>query len=269
MTKPAGTIRAGIGGWTYPPWRGVFYPEGLAHAKELAYASSHLTSIEINGTFYRLQPPASFRHWAQETPENFVFSVKAPRFVTHRRVLAEAGDGIRRFIDSGLTELGDRLGPVLWQFAPTKTFEAADFAAFLELLPTEVDHRRLRHAVEVRHETFRTLEFASLLRRFAVSVVYTDHATHPGIADVTGDFVYLRLQQGKDSIPTGYPAKELDAWAERVQTWAAGREPAHLPRIEPRQAAKKIPRDVFVYFIHEGKLRAPAAAQGLIARLTR
>ena len=269
MTRQAGIIRVGVGGWTYPPWRGVFYPEDLPHARELAYASSLLTSIEINGTFYRLQQPAVFRRWAEETPENFAFSVKAPRFVTHRRVLAEAGDSIRRFMESGLTELGDRLGPILWQFAPTKTFDAADFAHFLELLPPEIDRRRLRHVVEVRHESFRTPVFTTLLRQFAVSVVYSDHLAYPAIADVTGDLVYARLQQGNDSIATGYPPTALAAWAERLHAWAEGSEPVDLPRVEPDRAPKREPRDVLVYFIHEGKLRAPAAAMALIARLAR
>lgn len=268
MTSRRGTIRVGIGGWNFPPWRGVFYPKGLAQAKELGYAAAHLTAIEINATYYGSQKPESFRKWASEVPDGFVFSVKASRFATNRRVLREAGDSIKRFIGSGVTELGDRLGPLLWQFSPFKKFDAADFGGFLELLPSEADGQNLRHVVEVRHDSFRTPEFIALLRQFGVAVVYAEHATYPGIADVTADFVYARLQKGKDDIPTAYPPKALDRWAERVRTWAGGGEPDDLPRVDPGHRLAKAPRDVFVYFIHEGKVRAPAAAMALIERLT-
>jgi uncharacterized protein YecE (DUF72 family) len=268
MTLPRGRIYVGIGGWNYEPWRGVFYPKGLAQAKELAYAASHLTSIEINATFYGSQKPESFRKWAATVPDGFVFSVKGPRFATNRRVLAEAGDSIKRFLDSGVLELGDRLGPLLWQFAPTKKFDAVDFGKFLELLPREANGRRVRHVVEVRNASFRTPEFVALARGLNVAVVFTDHATYPSLADVTGDFIYARLQRGEDSIPTAYPAKALDAWAGRLQAWAQGKMPDDLPRVDPAWAPQKTaPRDVFVYIIHEGKVRAPAAAMALIARL--
>jgi uncharacterized protein YecE (DUF72 family) len=264
-----GTIRVGIGGWTYAPWRGVFYPKGLAHAQELAYASRHLTSIEVNSTFYRTQTPATFAKWARETPDAFVFSLKGPRYAVNRRVLAEAGDSIKRFLDSGPLALGDRLGPILWQFAPTKKFDEADFGAFLELLPQSFDGRKLAHVVEVRHASFCTPAFVKLLRRFSIPVVYAEHATYPAIPDVTGDFIYARLQKGKDSLKTGYAPKALDAWAKLADTWAAGGAPADLPSIGPAPRAKTRPRDVFIYFIHEGKLRAPAAAIALIERLAR
>ncbi len=266
MTRQTeGKIRIGIGGWTFEPWRGVFYPKGLPHAQELAYASARLTSIEVNGTFYRTQTPSTFAKWAREVPPGFVFALKGPRFATNRRALKEAGDSIRRFLDSGPTELGDHLGPILWQFAPTKKFDEADFAAFLELLPASFDGRRLRHVVEVRHDSFRTPAFVALLRKFSIPVAYTDHVKYPNIADVTGDFVYARLQQGKDTIPTAYPPTVLNAWAARLREWANGDEPADLPRVA---AAKKGgSRDVFAYVIHEGKLRAPAAAMALIERL--
>jgi uncharacterized protein YecE (DUF72 family) len=266
MTK-RGSIRVGIGGWTFAPWRGVFYPKGLPHAQELSFASRHLTSIEVNGTFYRTQTPATFAKWARETPDGFIFSLKGPRYAVNRRVLAEAGDSIARFLDSGPLALGDRLGPMLWQFAPTKKFDAADFGAFLELLPQKFDGRKLRHVVEVRHASFCTPAFVALLRRFSIPVVYAEHATYPAIADLVGDFVYARLQKGKDSVKTGYPPKALDAWAERAQTWAAGGAPDDLPRVGPAPRAKTRPRDVFVYFIHEGKVRAPAAATALMQRL--
>jgi uncharacterized protein YecE (DUF72 family) len=266
MTKKTGRIFIGIGGWTFAPWRGVFYPDKLTQAKELSYAASKLTSIEINGTYYGSQKPESFRKWASEVPDGFMFSVKGPRFATNRRVLAEAGESIQRFYDSGVLELRDRLGPVLWQFAPTKKFDEADFGKFLELLPRELEGRTLRHAVEVRHDSFRHPAFIALLRRFGIAVVYADHATYPAIADVTADFVYARLQTGKDTVTTAYPPKALDAWAGRFKLWAAGGEPDDLPRID-KTSAKKQARDVFAYVIHEGKIRAPAGAMDLIARV--
>jgi len=262
-----GRIHIGIGGWNFAPWRGVFYPKGLPQAKELAYAGEHLTAIEINATYYGSQKPESFRKWAATVPDGFVFSVKASRFATNRRVLREAGDSIKRFIGSGVTELGDRLGPLLWQFSPFKKFDAADFGGFLELLPATADGRRLRHVVEVRHDSFRTPGFVALLRQFGVAVVYAEHATYPGIADVTADFVYARLQKGEDDIPTAYPPKALDAWAARVRAWAEGGAPDDLERVDPGHKPAKTPRDVFAYFIHEGKVRAPAAAMALIERV--
>jgi uncharacterized protein YecE (DUF72 family) len=270
MTTASGRIHVGIGGWNFEPWRGVFYPEGLPQAKELAFAASRLTSIEINSTFYGSQKPESFRKWAGAVPEGFVFSVKGPRFATNRRVLAEAGDSIKRFLDSGVTELGDRLGPLLWQFAPTKKFDAADFGKFLELLPAKSAGKSLRHVVEVRHPSFRMPEFVALARSFGTPIVFTDHATYPSLADATGDFIYARLQRGKDTVPTAYPPKDLDAWAVRLRRWSQGHEPDDLPRVEPPHARTKIaPRDVFAYVIHEGKIRAPAAAMALIERLNK
>ena len=261
-----GEIRVGIGGWTFEPWRGSFYPKGLAHAKELAYASSKLTTIEINGTFYRTQTPATFAKWRKEVPDGFVFSVKGPRYVVQKRVLAEAGESLGFFLKSGISELGDRLGPILWQFAPTKKFDAADFAAFLAMLPAQLDGLRLRHAVEVRHPSFATPQFIALLRQHQTPVVFAEHETYPAIADLTGDFIYARLQQGDDAIATGYPPKELDAWAKRARAWAAGSAPKDLPSIA-NKPGQKAARDVFLYVIHEGKIRAPAAAMALIERL--
>jgi uncharacterized protein YecE (DUF72 family) len=263
-----GKIFVGIGGWTFEPWRGVFYPKGLPHAQELTYASQRLTSIEVNGTFYRTQSPATFRKWASEVPAGFVFAIKGPRFAVNRRVLKEAGDSIKRFLDSGVTELGEHLGPLLWQFAPTKKFDAADFGGFLELLPQTFEGRTLRHVIEVRHDSFCTPEFVALLRQFAMPPVYTDHVRYPNIADVTADFVYARLQRGRDTIPTAYPPKDIGAWAERLKLWARGRMPDDLPRLDPAAKPKTAPRDVFAYVIHEGKVRAPAGAMALIEAMT-
>jgi uncharacterized protein YecE (DUF72 family) len=264
-----GRIRIGVGGWTFAPWRGVFYPDGLAQKQELAYASRRLTAIEINATYYGSQKPESWRKWASETPDDFVFSLKGSRFTTNRRVLAEAGESIDRFFDQGLLELGDKLGPVLWQFAPTKRFDEADFGAFLERLPRRIDGRAIRHCVEVRHDSFRCPAFAALMRRFDTPVVFADHQTYPALADVAGDFVYARLQTGSDAVETAYPPAALDAWARRLATWAEGGRPGDLPAADPAHAAPKTPREVFAFIIHEGKVRAPAGAMALIERLQR
>jgi uncharacterized protein YecE (DUF72 family) len=261
-----GKIYCGIGGWTFEPWRGVFYPKGLPHARELSYASERLTSIEVNGTFYRTQNAKTFRSWASQVPDGFVFAIKGVRYAVNRRVLAEAGDSIKRFLDSGVTELGDKLGPLLWQFAPYKKFDEADFGTFLELLPRTFDGRPLRHVVEPRHDSFKTPAFIKLVRDFNVAVVLAEHDTYPLIPDVSADFVYCRLQKGNEKLKQGYPPKALDAWAKRAQIWAKGAEPKDLPRVEKKAAAKQ-PRDVFMYFIHEAKVRAPAAAVALIERV--
>jgi uncharacterized protein YecE (DUF72 family) len=266
MTAKSGQIRIGIGGWTFEPWRGAFYPKGLPHAQELSYASARLTSIEVNGTFYRTQSPATYRKWAGEVPDGFVFSLKAIQYATNRRVLKEAGDSIKRFLGSGVTELGAHLGPILWQFAPFKKFDEADFGGFLELLPETFDGHSLRHVIEVRHDSFKTPAFIALLRQFKMATVYTDHVKYPNIADLTADFIYARLQQGKDTVPTAYPPKQIGEWAERLALWAAGKEPKDLPRVDASHKPKAAPRDVFCYVIHEGKIRAPAAAIALIER---
>lgn len=267
MAAKSGTIRVGIGGWTFKPWRGVFYPKGLPHAQELKYAAERLTSIEVNGTFYSTQSPKTFRKWAGEAPDDFQFALKGPRYAVNRRVLAEAGDSIKRFMNSGVTELGDKLGPLLWQFAPSKKFDEADFGKFLELLPETFDGRPIRHVVEVRHDSFCTPDFIALVRQFKTPIVFSEHATYPAIPDLAADFVYLRLQKGKDSVKTGYPPKALDAWAKRLQSFAKGSVPADLSLIDKKNKAPAKPRDVYAYFIHEGKVRAPAAAMSLIERL--
>ena len=261
-----GNIYIGMGGWTYEPWRGVFYPPKLPQAKELAYAGERLTSIEINGTFYGTQKPETFRKWASQVPDGFVFSLKGPRYAVNRRVLAEAGDSIERFLQSGIIELGDRLGPLLWQFAPTKKYDEADFGKFLALLPPALAGRKLRHVVEVRHDSFCTPSFIDLLRRFNIAVAFSEHATYPAIADVTSDFIYARLQKGQEKLKTGYPPKALDAWAACAKRWADGGQPDDPPRVDPKAKSTKQPRDVFLYVIHEAKIRAPAAAMALIER---
>ena len=249
MSGNSGTIRVGIGGWIFPPWRGAFYPAGLRQADELAYASRHVTAIEINGTFYRTQTPASFRKWRDETPDDFVFSLKGPRFLTHRGELASAAPYMQRFFDSGFLELGKKLGPILWQFAPTHEFAAADFAAFLDLLPAELGGRRMRHVVEVRHPSYHCPEFIDLLRARRVAVASVDDAKYPAFDDLTGDFAYFRLRRSSEKEAAGYAAERLDAWASRVKSLDAEG------------------RDCFLYFINGAKLRAPAAAQALIQRL--
>ena len=244
-----GAIRIGIGGWGYAPWRGAFYPPGLRQAEELAYASRHVTAIEINGTFYRIQTPASFRKWHDQTPDDFVFSLKGPRFLTHRSELASAAPYIERFLASGLVDLGAKLGPILWQFAPTKQFDEADLAAFLNLLPRERDGIPLRHVIEARHRSFQCPAFTDLLRKHGAAVALVDDMHHPEFAELTADFAYLRLRRCAEEEPAGYNPDALDRWAQRLRAWSAEG------------------RDCFLYFINGAKIRAPAAAQALIARL--
>jgi len=258
-------IRVGIGGWTYEPWRGLFYPKGHPQSRELEFASRAMTSIEINGTYYSTQKPESFRKWAKETPDDFVFSVKAIRFATNRRVLAEAGPSVEKFLTSGIAELGKKLGPILWQFMPTKKFDAGDFGAFLSQLPKTVDGLKLRHAVEVRHESFVAKEFVALARKHNVAIVLADSAKYPMIADTTADFVYVRLQQAQEKIVTGYSPATIKKWGERAKLWEKGGEPKDLPLLSAAPKAKK--RDVFIHMINGAKERAPAAAAALLKEL--
>jgi uncharacterized protein YecE (DUF72 family) len=259
-------IRVGIGGWTFAPWRGPFYPPGLPHARELEFASRRLTTIEINGTFYRAQSPASFAKWRDETPENFVFTVKGHRAIVNSKKLADSGEAIAWFLGSGILELREKLGPILWQLAPFKRFDAEDLEGFLRLLPPEKDGRRLQHALEVRHASFVDPAFVALARANNVAIVYADSDEHPAIADVTGDFVYARLQRTEENESAGYPPAALDQWAERARAWAAGGEPQDLPCIADR-AAPGADRPAFVFFISGAKERNPAAAAALIERL--
>jgi uncharacterized protein YecE (DUF72 family) len=260
------SVRIGVGGWTYPPWRGLFYPRDLPQARELEFASRALTAIEINSTFYGSQKPANFRRWAEETPPDFVFSLKGPRFATHRKVLAEAAPSVDRFIGSGPTELKEKLGPILWQFPPYKKFEAEDFEAFLTLLPAEANGMKIRHALDVRHPSFAVPGFIALARRYGVAIAYTDAEKYPHVADVTADFVYARLQRAQEDMPTGYSPAALKKWSERARGWAAGGEPDDLPRLA-KESARNQPREIFLFMINGAKERAPAAAMALIKEL--
>ncbi len=260
-----GRIRVGVGGWTFEPWRGVFYPEGLAQKRELEYASRKLTSIEINGTYYGSQKPESFAKWRDETPDDFVFAVKGPRFATNRRVLGEAGESVERFFRSGVMELGDKLGPVNWQFMATKKFDPDDFAAFLALLPKRVEGRDVRHAVEVRHASFAAPEFVALAREHGVAVVVAGDGDFPQIADATAAFVYARIMGTDGNEALGYPADALDRWVGRCRRWAAGEPAEGLTTVAEHLPADG--RDVFLYVISGAKALNPAAAMALIERL--
>jgi len=244
----AGKIFVGVGGWTFEPWRGTFYPKGLTQKRELEYASRKLTSIEINGTYYSTFKPASWAKWREETPDGFVFAVKASRFCTNRKVLAAAGESITKFINQGLSELGSRLGPINWQFMETKKFEPEDFEGFLKLLPREVGKLPLRHALEVRNKSFIDERFYELARKYKAAIVFADHDEFPRIDESTADFTYARLMRTKEAAKTGYKPAELDAWAKEAKGWAKR-------------------GDAFVYLISGAKVRNPAAAEALIERL--
>ncbi|WP_133646546.1 DUF72 domain-containing protein [Paraburkholderia flava] len=268
MATKKARILTGIGGWTFEPWRGgTFYPEGLTQKRELEYASRKLTSIEINGTFYGSQKPETFAKWRDETPDGFVFSLKAPRFATHRRVLAESGESVERFFSSGVLELRDRLGAVNWQFAPTKQFDEEDFCAFLDLLPKRADGLTLRHAVEVRHESFQCDAFVALARKYGVAIVMAGDSKYPQIADATAPFVYARIMGTDEAHPHGYDKGALDQWAARARTWAAGGTPEGLETFG-KSPAKETARDVYLYVISGYKASNPSAAMALIERLS-
>ncbi|GAB0113890.1 hypothetical protein AcidC75_14140 [Acidisoma sp. C75] len=287
--RKGGRISIGISGWTYPPWRGVFYPKGLRQKDELAYAARQVSSIEINGTFYGRQKPASFAAWAAAVPEGFVFAVKAPRFITHLRRLREVEVPVANFMASGLLGLGRKLGPILWQLPPSFRFEADRLAAFLDLLPmstaeaarlarrhdgrmgSDVDcstdaDRPLHHAIEIRHESFRDLRFIEMLRARGVALVCADTVSWPRLMDVTGRIVYCRLHGAEELYASGYDDAALADWARRVRAWARGGEPRDAERVGPA-AANPAARDVFVYFDNDRKVRAPADAARLMALL--
>ncbi|WP_093666620.1 DUF72 domain-containing protein [Sphingomonas gellani] len=260
------TMRIGIGGWTYEPWHGTFFPDKWPHKRELEYASRQLSAIEINGSYYSSFKPATWAGWRDTVPEDFVFAVKASRYCTTRKVLAEAGESIQRFVGQGLTELGDKLGPILWQFMATRRFDAEDMKAFLALLPASHAGVTLRHAVQVRHGSFKVPEFVDMARAAGVALVYADSAEYPAIADVTGDFVYARLEQAEESVPTGYDDDALDRWAATARAWQAGERPDGLPYVTT-DAPPARARDTFVFFINGAKVRAPQGAMALMDRL--
>jgi uncharacterized protein YecE (DUF72 family) len=266
--KAGMTIRIGIGGWTYEPWRGSFYPPKWPIKRELEYAASKLTAIEVNGTYYSSFKPETFAGWAKAAPDGFKFALKASRFCTTRKVLADAGESVARFCGQGIVELGDRLGPILWQFMATRKFDADDFGAFLKLLPLEQDGVPLRHAVQVRHESFAVPAFVALCRAAGVAIVYAQSDDYPAIADVTGDFVYARLETAREEEPAGYPAAELDRWAEAARLWSSGGLPERLPVVEGA-APEARDRDTYVFFIAGAKVRNPHAAMALIERVSR
>lgn len=262
-----GSVRIGIGGWVFEPWRGTFFPKDLPQSGELAYAAGKLTAIEINATFYGPQRPESFRRWRDETPSGFVFAVKGPRGATHRKELDEAKATIDRFFEGGVGELGDKLGPLMWQFPPTKRFDADWVGPLLAHLPRELGGRKLRHAVELRHASFDTPEAVALLREHKIARVMVDAEERPLLADPTADFVYARLERMEEAEPQGYPPVVLDQWAGRARRWMAGEVVDDLALAAPDAPAEAVPRDCFLFCINGAKIRAPAAAMALIERL--
>ena len=280
-TVMAPSIRVGIGGWTFEPWRSNFYPAAWPHSRELEYASHRLTAIEINSTYYSSQKPATFAKWRDQTPDDVMFSLKASRFATNRRVLGEAGESVQRFVSSGIAELAHKLGPIVWQFAPTKRFDPVDFEVFVKLLPTQVGGLALRHVLDVRHDSFKCSEYLALARRLAVATVFTDSDEHPAFADLTGGFVYARMMRTDASLPEGCTPQAFDQLGACARCWREGSEPAGLPRVEAAPAPAPLtaprlpklptsltpPRDVFMFFIGGAKEKAPAAAMALLQRL--
>ena len=244
-------IHVGVGGWTYEPWRNNFYPAGLPHARELQYASRQLTAIEVNGTFYSTFQPRTFAKWRDQTPEGFVFSLKAHRFTTHRRQLATAAEGIERFTGSGIAELGDKLGPIVWQLMPTMAFQPEDLEQFLRLLPREVQGRPLRHVLDVRHPSFATEAYLELLARHGATTVYTDSDKYPGIPHAKCELAYLRLMRSAAEIPTGYPPEEITPWVQGAREWVGMGEK----------------NEAFVFVISAAKERNPAAAMEFLRQL--
>lgn len=261
------TIRVGIGGWTFEPWRGTFFPEKWPKAKELDYAAGKLTAIEVNGTYYSSQKPATFAKWAKAAPDGFVFALKASRFCTNRKVLAEAGESIERFLGQGIVELGDKLGPILWQFMPTKKFDPQDFGAFLALLPDKRDGLPLRHVVDVRHESFRVPAFVALCREAGVAIVHTHSDDFPMIGDASGPISYARLMMTREDEATGYAPAEIDRWVDVAKDWVRGETGDAFPLAAPDAIPPAKPRDVYLFYISGAKVRAPHAAMATIAKL--
>jgi uncharacterized protein YecE (DUF72 family) len=288
----AGIVRIGISGWTYAPWRGNFYPPGLLQADELSYASRQVETIEINGTFYGLQRPDAFARWYDETPAGFVFAVKGPRFITHIRRLRDVETPLANFFASGVLRLEEKLGPVLWQFPASFRFSAERLDQFFALLPRDTEaaaalaegrsewladrswtktaqRRDLRHAIEIRHQSFLDPAFVALLRRHRVALVFADSVAWPYAEDATADFVYLRLHGSEELYASGYSDEALDHWATRIKLWAEGLEPNDARLIAPEVGpAPQGARDVFAYFDNDAKVRAPVDARSLRSRVT-
>ncbi|MFW0756057.1 DUF72 domain-containing protein [Pseudomonas sp. H11T01] len=285
-------IHIGISGWRYTPWRGDFYPEGLAQNRELQFASRAVNSIEINGSFYALQTPERYANWYADSPQDFVFSVKAPRYITHILRLQDVHQPLANFFASGVLELKDKLGPILWQFPPSFTFNPELFETFLDQLPTDTEqaaalarqheprlngkasmkayaNKPLRHAVEIRHESFVVPEFVSLLKRYRAALVIADTAGKwPYREDLTGDFVYMRLHGDKELYASGYTPEALERWGNRIEAWTHGKQPSDAQLIDPEQKPKpRKTREVFCYFDNDVKVRAPFDARSLLQRL--
>ncbi len=261
----AGQIRVGVGGWDYDPWRETFYPPKLPKARQLEYMGQHLTAVEINATYYKLQNPDLFARWAKAVPDGFKFAVKASRFCTNRKRLGEAGEGIARFLAQGMTELGDKLGPILWQLMATKKFEPDDIRAFLKLLPGKQGGMKLQHVIEPRHDSFRTPAFVEMARSAGVGIAFADSEDFPCIGDLSGDIVYARLQRTRSKLKAGYNPAGLELWAGVAREWASGKSPAEFEYCADPAPVK--PRDVYLFVISGAKERNPAAAMGLIKRL--
>lgn len=261
------TIRAGIGGWSFDPWKDNFYPKGLPASRELAWAAERLTAIEINATFYRNQTPTTYAKWAASVPATFVFAIKGPMSVCQRKDLRDTKEAMTRFLDSGIAELGSRLGPVVWQFSPHKRFDPDEIGAFLAGLPRAVSGLPLRHVLDVRHASFLVAEYVALARSHDVATVYADSDDYPALADVTGPLVYTRLMRTRSDEPTGYAAPQIQAQARAARIWSAGGEPPGVPCVAPETPPPQRPRDVFMFYIAGAKERAPAAAMALLARL--
>jgi uncharacterized protein YecE (DUF72 family) len=284
-------IRIGISGWTYPPWRGVFYPVGLPHGRELEYASRQVNSIEINGTFYGLQRPSSFRTWREATPKDFVFSVKGSRYLTHLTRLKDPKTPLANFFASGILELGEKLGPLLWQLPPNFHYDRQRLETFFQLLPRDsaaaeklahchdsklrvraalkaIAKLPIRHALEVRHASFETAEFVALMREYDIAVVVADTAGKwPLIEDVTADFIYIRLHGAEELYASGYTESALDEWARKIHRWSEGGSPQGARLLTPPLPKRMAGRDVYVYFDNDVKTHAPFDAMSLGRRL--
>jgi uncharacterized protein YecE (DUF72 family) len=286
-----GAIRIGISGWRYEPWRGVFYPKGLQQRRELEYASRQMNSIEINGTFYSLQRPASFKKWHDETPEDFVFSVKGPKYLTHMKKLSDIRQPLANFFASGVLLLGKKLGPILWQFPPWWPFDNDRLAEFLKILPRTsktasdlalehnlkkddwiwsdaIANTKIRYAFEPRHPSFFTKDFTKLLRKNNAALVFADTAGKwPYAEDLTADIIYCRLHGAKELYASGYTDEELDRWAKRIEKWKVGKQPRDAKRLSKEDYKPGSPRDVYVYFDNDIKVHAPFDAISLAKRL--